>query len=567
MLDDDEREQAISALLEINHEYVKRIYRMYKDIGKVRKPIEVVADEIIDYFGEDLFCHRKYGSQIREHLTRSICHKDDKESINELLELLDVTFEGGHCKDLAKAARLGRWVRGGPAALVFTNFFGFPSVYAGERIPTRVLSNPEEVSSFERAPKLHDYQEHVMEELKDTIGGVHRSRCMFTLPTGAGKTRVLVDFLVDHINEKIRTSPDSVYEGLILWVAHSEELCEQALETMKWVWQSRGKGKLPLSIYRHHSGFEIPVDPFLSGIIVASIQKVHSTLKNDMKRGVLSNLKSSLDFIIIDEAHRSKADSYRMMIDKLGDDCHIIGLSATPFRTDTGGTAVLERIYQSNLVGRKTIDGENIFDWLQKEGYLCPDIQQRELVTGVTVKATADDRKQGDQFNQVSGRLLRELAEDEERNQKIIERILELYKGPDGISKKILLFACTVDHCWELKRRLDKKRIDAAVITGMTSQGRRWKYIQQFKKGDIKVLINFGVLTMGFDDPGIDVILVARPTLSRVLYTQMIGRGLRGPKNGGTELCLIIDVKDHIDNYNFNIQKYEDYRNGWKRGN
>ena len=62
------------------------------------------------------------------------------------------------------------------------------------------------------------------------------------------------------------------------------------------------------------------------------------------------------------------------------------------------------------------------------------------------------------------------------------------------------------------------------------------------------MLINYGVFTTGFDDPKINCIVVARPTYSVVLYSQMIGRGLRGPKNNGTEDCLIVDVLDNILN-------------------
>ena len=70
--------------------------------------------------------------------------------------------------------------------------------------------------------------------------------------------------------------------------------------------------------------------------------------------------------------------------------------------------------------------------------------------------------------------------------------------------------------------------------------------IEQFRSGEIRVLCNFGVLTTGFDAPKIDVLCIARPTTSIVLYSQMLGRGLRGPAIGGTERCQVIDVKDNI---------------------
>ena len=74
------------------------------------------------------------------------------------------------------------------------------------------------------------------------------------------------------------------------------------------------------------------------------------------------------------------------------------------------------------------------------------------------------------------------------------------------------------------------------------------------------VLINYAILTTGFDDPDIDTVVITRPTGSRVLYHQMIGRGLRGEKNGGNKggVCWIYDVKDNFDEFEgFNVINYD----------
>ena len=88
----------------------------------------------------------------------------------------------------------------------------------------------------------------------------------------------------------------------------------------------------------------------------------------------------------------------------------------------------------------------------------------------------------------------------------------------------------------------------AAAITGETPAYERAKNIEDFKSGALNVLTNFGVLTAGFDAPNANAIIIARPTSSVVLYSQMVGRGLRGPLMGGTKDCLIIDVKDNFLN-------------------
>ena len=68
--------------------------------------------------------------------------------------------------------------------------------------------------------------------------------------------------------------------------------------------------------------------------------------------------------------------------------------------------------------------------------------------------------------------------------------------------------------------------------------------IERFRDGGLRFLCNVGVLTTGFDAPRADVVCMTRPTASAVLYEQMVGRGLRGPRNGGTARCLVLDVQD-----------------------
>ena len=81
---------------------------------------------------------------------------------------------------------------------------------------------------------------------------------------------------------------------------------------------------------------------------------------------------------------------------------------------------------------------------------------------------------------------------------------------------------------------------------GSTDKIARRQYLKDFKEGRIQIVSNYGVLSTGFDAPKTDVVFISRPTKSLVLYSQMIGRGLRGPAIGGTEYCTIIDVKDNI---------------------
>ena len=86
-------------------------------------------------------------------------------------------------------------------------------------------------------------------------------------------------------------------------------------------------------------------------------------------------------------------------------------------------------------------------------------------------------------------------------------------------------------------------------MSANTSPASRRFYIERFRSGEIQVLTNYGVLTQGFDAPSTRAVYIARPTYSPNLYQQMIGRGLRGPLNGGEDRCLIVNVEDNVRQY------------------
>ena len=87
------------------------------------------------------------------------------------------------------------------------------------------------------------------------------------------------------------------------------------------------------------------------------------------------------------------------------------------------------------------------------------------------------------------------------------------------------------------------------VVTSDMDNVSRSFLIKEFKENKLDILCNYGVLTTGFDVPSINCVIVARPTTSVVLYSQMIGRGIRGKSMGGTEDCLVVDVEDNIKDY------------------
>ena len=133
-------------------------------------------------------------------------------------------------------------------------------------------------------------------------------------------------------------------------------------------------------------------------------------------------------------------------------------------------------------------------------------------------------------FNEFPESALRRLADDQDRNKLIVDRVRKAVDdGP------VLLFANSVEHAQHLTARLCLSGVPSASIYADTDVAVRQYFIRRFLEGRIQVLANYLVLATGFDAPKTATIVISRPVFSPVRYMQMVGRGLRGPKNGGTE--------------------------------
>jgi superfamily II DNA or RNA helicase len=111
---------------------------------------------------------------------------------------------------------------------------------------------------------------------------------------------------------------------------------------------------------------------------------------------------------------------------------------------------------------------------------------------------------------------------------------------------------------------LNDRGVDSAAVDSTTSAQDRRTRIENFRSGRIRVLTNYGVLTQGFDAPATRVVVVARPVYSTNVYQQMIGRGLRGPRNGGKKDCLILNISDNITNFD-TVLAFNEFEHLWSR--
>jgi superfamily II DNA or RNA helicase len=429
---------------------------------------------------------------------------------------------------------------GNHQAKTFVADLGFPAEYAGFRQPglDPVLTVQGPVSF----PALHDYQELMVGRVLEVLQSRPALRGMLSLPTGAGKTRVAVEATI----RRMRSLPPEAVSIPVLWIAQTEELCEQAVQTWQTVWRNTGPDR-QLTISRLWSTND--ADPVEEGyhLVVATDAKLEQVIENDAYAWL-----REAQAVIVDEAHTSISPRYTRVFAALGltphrTRCPLIGLTATPFR----GTNAEESDRLVARYGRNRLDhhrdgteilGANPYATLQELGVLAR-VKHKEL-KGADLELDAGERRELERLRRLPPSAEERLGHDTIRNRILLEKILDL---PDDWP--ILLFATSVNHAQTMAALLTRKGVTAAAVSSDTDLGQRRYVIEQFRQGKIRVLANYNVLSQGFDAPATRAVIVARPTYSPNVYQQMIGRGLRGRRNGGEEECLIINVADNIAQY------------------
>lgn len=428
---------------------------------------------------------------------------------------------------------------GSYSARAFVKELGFPPEYAG--FEQARLSPSLDVEGPHHLPDLHDFQNQVAAKMRTLLleQGSKR-RGVLSLPTGAGKTRVAVETITKAVN-------DDGFKGPILWIAQTEELCEQAVQTWYHVWRAVGPGSR-LRISRLWSGNEAVLADSGTQVVVATTQKL---TQGCIEKADYAWLKR-VSCVVVDEAHLSTEGSYTAVLDWLGlsgrlssDRCPVIGLTATPFRGNESETDQLVARYRGNRLDKDVFPGDPYVHLQQLEVISQVD---HELLKGTSVRLSEEELAHLKETQFVPASVNERIGADAARNKVLLDSIRR--HPPDW---PILLFAASVDHAQTMAALLVDEDISAAAISGQTDVGARRHYIRQFREGKLRVLTNYAVLTVGFDAPSIRAVYVARPTYSPVRYQQMIGRGLRGPKNGGKERCLIVNVEDNIEQYGLQL--------------
>tara|TARA_B110000971_G_scaffold97408_1_gene100239 strand:+ start:2153 stop:3823 length:1671 start_codon:yes stop_codon:yes gene_type:complete len=422
-------------------------------------------------------------------------------------------------------------------------------------LPEKKDISPTIISEFEAVypfKSLKEYQSLVLfkslHELKNPA-----SRFVIQMPTGSGKTRVAMDVISQFINE-------SKKDVKILWLAHQKELCGQASQCFVEVW-SHLRGK-KLNLYRMWDEGDkviLPKDLPDNSFIIANFQKIHAGITNTPES--YESITKQVDLIVIDEAHKAIAPTYKKVTNILASiKTKIIGLTATPGRSITNeeSNKSLSDFFHNRIISIPDRE-EGVISYLRNIGILSK-AQYEPIHTEEKITLTKKQIEYMETFLKLPSELIKQLSNDKVRNFELLKKIdNEIKSNPNT---KILFFGLSIAHSRFICAILNTLGIKASHVDGKTSFNRRSATLDDFKNGKLNVLCNERLMSTGFDAPKTDTIIIAKPTFSIVLYSQIIGRGLRGPEIGGTEYCKIIDVKDNIkgfSDHDFVYEYFEDY--------
>lgn len=497
---------------------------------------------------------------LREQLLRSV----PEELVMELYNRhptrgKNIKKVGYMYKELSKH----KWFSGGSFARDFVKAVDLPEIFSGVAGGQAVKKKSvEEIFPKIAVSPLKDYQIEIKRKLLDILNGDSNNRCcMISLPTGGGKTRVAVEAFLEWMQRRF---DENKY---LVWVAQSEELCEQCISCVEQIWRDR-EFILPLKVYRYFAGYNLEMEELTGGVVVCNIQKIYNQLQinnRDIAREILQHTGA----MIIDEAHRASTKMYDIIFREAktltdGKLFPVCGLSATPGRTkiEEEGKKLINR-FEANLIVPefRGEDGQyrnNPIQYFKDKKYLsitkhiAYSKHKKYILTEKELQEMGRDENA--EFPSV---FLKRLAKDKENNTRMIKRILQI---PENQST--LVYTCTVEQArWFTIYMLHYGR-KAAYIDSDTGRNIRRGIIEKFKKGEIQFLFNYGVLTTGFDAPKVENIVLARPIRSEILYEQIIGRGIRGEAFGGTEFCTIIDFFDNTFIQGL-PKSYERFRQYW----
>lgn len=339
---------------------------------------------------------------------------------------------------------------------------------------------------------LKEHQKQALDSLENMRKN-HETIALLYHATGTGKTVTAV-------------SDAKRFGKRTLFAAHTHELVEQAVHTFSELWKDVDVGRFCDSVKQP--------DAY---VVCGSIQSV--ALNLDMFK------ENDFGYLIIDEAHHASAETYQKVISYFAPD-FTLGLTATPERADD----------------------KNIIDIFKNTAHKL-DIQTAveigELVSVRCIRIHTNIDLTKVRFNSVQYNI-RDLESKifvPERNKLIVDTFMEY-----ASKKRTVIFCASVKHAEEIAEMINSRGVCARAVSGGMKSSERKEYIAKFQSGDIKALCACDLLNEGWDCPETEVLFMARPTMSKVLYTQQLGRGMR--LADGKDCLIVFDFVDNASQYN-----------------
>ena len=374
---------------------------------------------------------------------------------------------------------------------------------------------------------LYDYQNTVVNKSINLLSSGAK-RFLIHMPTGTGKTRTAMAIISLWLNSS---------KGSVVWASYSRELIDQARDEFIKCWNLTGFKKANISYFTGEK--DTILEEF--DICFASLSKL-GRCSRSYSTEQYKAIADKISLVVIDEAHQAIAQSYGESIDRLSRNnrsIQVVGLTATPGRTtnaEESGDADMSRFFRQEKVQLEVEGYESPIDYLISNGYLAEP-----------------------HYIEIEPDRFAESTNSEITVQLCIEAI------NDGHSR-IIAFSESIEQAKVATSVLNALGYETYFIDGMTPMRRRNQVYNIFKSETSQpiLIINWGVLTTGFDAPKTSAVVISRPINSLIVYSQIIGRALRGTSAGGTKTASIYNVyKKDDDSFRDLVKSFMHWNSVW----
>lgn len=350
--------------------------------------------------------------------------------------------------------------------------------------------------------ELKEHQKQALAALAE-MRARHETIALLYHATGTGKTVTAV-------------SDAKRFGGRTLFLAHTHELVEQAYHTFTSLWGS-------VTVGRFTDGIKEPG----AFVVCGGIQSV--ALNLELFR------ETDFDYLIIDEAHHASADTYQKVLGYFKPK-FTLGLTATPERADDRDILAIFRNTAHRLDIQTAVE----------IGELVP-------VRCIRIHTNIDLTKVRFNSVQYNIRDLESRIYVPERNTLIVDTFMDYVRD-----RRTVIFCASVKHAEQIAQMIRARGVPAEAVSGSMKSSERKEYLARFAKGEIKALCACDLLNEGWDCPETEVLFMARPTMSKVLYTQQLGRGMRLAE--GKKELLVFDFVDNASQYNMPYSMHRLFR-------